>query len=102
MHDLQLELDGITTNVPIDIIGVNQVGYEEGNDTFTAGRDVPWLQEQQEDGVWATWGVTYRDVVILDGESKLVAVYNLTDQSLGDTPNYDALKKLLVDAANAE
>jgi formylmethanofuran dehydrogenase subunit A len=44
--------------------------------------------------------VTFRDVVILDGDNKVIAVYNLTSNSLGTSANYAALKQLFLDAAN--
>ena len=95
---MQDELGAADTSLSIEIVGVNEVGFESGNDTFTDGRDLPWLQEAGE-GVWGAWNVTYRDVIIVDGENKVVAVYNLTDNDLADTAKYDALKQLFLDAA---
>ena len=82
----------------LEIIGVNQAGFESGNDTFTDGRDLPWLQEDAGASVWEEWDVTYRDVWILDGENKPIDVYNLTDNDLEDPANYDALRALFVEA----
>ena len=60
--------------------------------------------------VWGAWrvnnlrpeqpGVTYRDVIVLDRENRAVAVYNLTEHSLGDPANYAALKDILRAAAS--
>ena len=48
-----------------------------------------------------SWLVTWRDVIILDGDNVQVGVYNLTTNPLGAPPNanYDALKQLLITAA---
>jgi hypothetical protein len=63
---------------------------------------LPWLQDTNTANVWASWAVTYRDVLVLNGENVPVAVYNLTEHDLTDAGNYAALKKLMIDAANAE
>lgn len=81
---------------------MNQVGQESGNDSITSGRDLPWLQETAAFDVWAAWQVTYRDVVVLDAENRPVAAFNLTEHDLSVQSNYDALKTLLVDTANAQ
>jgi hypothetical protein len=78
---------------------VNGVGYEAGNESVSADRDLPWLQDVADQNVWTTWAPVYRDVIILDAEGRHVASYNLTTYSLGDTINYEDLKKLLVDEA---
>ncbi|MEI8255804.1 MAG: hypothetical protein WCJ30_09040 [Deltaproteobacteria bacterium] len=96
---MQTEINGITTRVPIRIFGVNQVGLEVGNATFTAGRSIPWLQEGTALDVWTLWGVTYRDVVILDTRNYRVDVYNLTANDLAIPANYAALRDLLLSHA---
>ena len=55
--------------------------------------DLPLLQD--EANVWSDWNVTYRDVVILDGNNEAVDVYNLTENDLSDPDNYAALAALL-------
>ncbi len=77
------------------MLGINGVGYESGNATITEGRDLPWLQDTPETEVWALWSIAYRDVVVLDEEGVVVAVYNLTNHDLADSDNYDALRSLL-------
>ena len=66
---------------------------------MTEGRDLPWLQENSDYPVWTTWAPVYRDVIILDANNVQVGVFNLTDTSLGETENHDALKQMFVDAA---
>ena len=51
---------------------------------------------------WGTWAPTYRDVLIADADGELAGIYNLTDNSLSDDGNYDALKQMLIDAAQGQ
>ena len=69
------------------------------NELMCEGRDLPWLQEDEEHLVWDVWGVTYRDVWVLDVNNELVGVFNLTGTSLGDPTNYAALRALFEQAA---
>lgn len=84
----------------IEIHGVNSIGDESDNPVVCSGRDIPWLQDVPAEGVWALWGVTYRDVIILDEQNEVVGVYNLTANDLQDPLKYAELKALLVAAAN--
>lgn len=79
---------------------MNDVGYESGNASVTAGRTLPWLQATAMADVWKDWSPTYRDVVLLDGDGKVVGIYNLTTHDLGVAANYAELKALFVAAAN--
>ena len=80
----------------LSIVGINPKGYESGNSLMTEGRDLPWLQEVVDESVWGIWAVNYRDVVILDEENKVLAVYNLTQNDLNDDAKYNELKDLLL------
>lgn len=80
----------------IAIIGLNELGEEGSNEVITEGRDLPWLQDTAEQAVWSQWGVTYRDVVLVDPEGSIVGVYNLTNQDLGQSSNYEALRDALL------
>lgn len=80
---------------------MNQTGYEAGNAAICNGRTIPWLQETADEQVWEAWAVTYRDVVILDGNNVVVGVYNLTEHDLSDPANRDALKKKLRNAGGS-
>jgi len=93
---MQTDLDA--SGLTVEIIGVNQVGAESGNDSITDGRDLAWLQETTDQDVWADWSVTYRDVIIVGEDGKPVDVYNLTDNDLDVQGNYDALLQLFTDA----
>jgi hypothetical protein len=84
------------------ILGVNQAGQEQGNEAICQGRSLPWLQDTTEQNVWGKWGVTWRDVVILDRENRPIAVYNLTQHDLAQEANRDSLAALLRRAAAAK
>ncbi len=79
----------------VSILGVNETGYDSGNADFTEGRDLPWLQDEADVDAWSLWSVTFRDLIILDGENVMVGVYNLTEHDLALLENYQALKAML-------
>jgi hypothetical protein len=99
LQQLQDELDVEEPTLQFAILGINDIGFESGNDSITEGRDLPWLQATTEQDVWEAWGVTYRDVWVLDGENKPVGVFNVTSNSLADPTNFATLKQLFLDAA---
>jgi hypothetical protein len=95
---MQAELLLANPSTRVRIVGVNRDGSQSGNATMTSGRTLPWLQVP--DGrVWSEWGVTYRDVMILDAQNRVVGVYNLTSNDLQNQANYDTLKAMLLQAA---
>ena len=83
----------------ISILGVNEAGYESGNDTITEGRSLPWLQDTAEVDAWAQWSVNYRDVIIRDEQGIVFDVYNLTGNGLDEPANYADLMGLALEAA---
>lgn len=99
MQDLQDDLDLNHPEVDVQILGVNDIGFESANDQMTDGRDLPWLQATVEQDVWELWGVTYRDVWVLDADNVPVGVFNVTSNNLGDPTNYETLKQMFLDAA---
>lgn len=86
---MQSELDDVV------IIGVNEFNYFSDDDSFTKGRDLPWLHEEADDNVWDAWMVTYRDVIIVDADGYPVDVFNLSDNNLSDPALYAELRELL-------
>ncbi len=70
--------------LPIQILGVNGVGYESGNERATEGRDIPWLQDTEDVDAWTLWDVRYRDVYVVDREGNLRFIYNLTTHDLSN------------------
>ena len=85
----------------IVILGVNEAGYGN-NEAICEGRDLPWLQDTEEADWWGSWGITYRDVVILNRDGNEEAVFNLTEHNLGTPNEYAAFKTLLLDVAGQE
>jgi len=105
---MQNELRSEYPDAPIQIVGVNEFGHESGNPLMAANHATPILQDVDADNngssdVWYdNWGVTYRDVKILNQQNELVGTVNLTPPSgydLGESINYDALKKIMADVA---
>ena len=72
--------------------GVNEAGYDNFEYVTNPGSTQPWVQDTEDVDVWHSWEVTYRDVVILDGENKRRAVFNLTSDTLYLPDNYDDIK----------
>ena len=97
---MQGELNATSTTLPIRILGLNAVGQESGNGDITAGRTLPWLQDTHSQDVWTRWKVTWRDVIVLDGDNKVAGIYNLTEHNLATAANYDSLKAFLMKVAN--
>ena len=95
---MQQELDASGANVWI--VGVDGIGYEDTTSRITEGRDLAWLQDTAEAGVWDSWGIAYRDVVVLDGDNRYLRTFNLTSGSLSDEGNYDELKDYLAEASD--
>ena len=62
--------------------------------------DLPLFIDTEEESVWDDWGVTFRDVIIVDGDNQQVAVFNLTTHDLEELENRNSLKALLLDAAD--
>ena len=102
---MQKELEADYPSLDIQLIGVNKVGQEAGNESATEGRDIPLLQDidANDDGdsdVWSDWNVEWRDVVILNANNMKVGAYNLTIHNLAYPANYATLKQMLIDAAS--
>jgi hypothetical protein len=95
---MQEEFDILELDVKIQ--GVNEAGYEHGLDDMSDLGDLPVLQDTEEEDVWLSWEVTFRDVYILDHENYLVGTYNLTTYSLAVEENYDELKAMFIAAAS--
>jgi hypothetical protein len=107
---MQAEILAANPQSKVRILAVNGPGYEAGNDFLE--HDLPCLQDGAK-GPWTTWNPIYRDVVVLDGENRKVAVTNLTDAPLAEysaatgqyetnAANYAALKQVLLGAAGED
>ncbi len=103
---MQHDLDTNWSHLNIQILGINGVGYEDGNAWFTSAADIPWLQDADansdlQSNVWAEWQVAYRDVVILDAENVPAGTFNLTTYSLGDGESYSRLRQMFISTATS-
>ncbi len=96
---MQAEIDSQETLRAIQILGVNGIGLESGNDGMTSGRDLPWLQPVTGEDVWTLWQVEYRDVIILGPGNERLGTFNLTANNLSDPVNYASLMNQLSEAA---
>ena len=97
---MQGELDAAGTNVPIQLLGVCQSGFDSNNNGFTDGRDIPWLQDEEGIGAQIEWGAFKEDFVIVDQNGDIVEIIDLQSMSLVNSSNYDAVKQQLIDLAN--
>jgi hypothetical protein len=93
---MQAEILAANPASKIRILAVNDVGQE----TYVAtaadpGHVVPILQDTAAVGAWGLWSVTYRDVVILDGEGMPLGVFNLTEHDLSVPEAYGTLLDFL-------
>jgi len=61
---------------------VNEAGFEDGNDLVCDGRDTAWLQDTADQDAWGMWDVAYRDVIVLDQNSTVIGVVNLSTYDL--------------------
>lgn len=87
--------------IEVRLLTVNEVGHDSGIPELAAITDLPILQDDADTMVWSTWGVTWRDVYVLDGRNEIVAVYNLSEHSLANPDYYEELKSILI-AAGAD
>ncbi len=98
---MQAEINAIDPPMPVRLLGVNEVGFEEDNEDMCFQRDLAWLQDTEADNVWAMWGSERWDVFILDDEGLLVEIYDvsLENNQLGDPANYNELMRILLELA---
>ncbi len=82
-------------------MGVNRFDAAPDNFNITLLNSIlPWLQDTTQQKVWDRWGITYRDVMILDAFNRPIAPnYNLTVHDLGVATNYATLRKTLLSIA---
>jgi len=101
LDKLQKDLE-TSGGTPVQILAVNEAGYESSLNQMSALGDLPVLTDRANNAVWDSWDVTYRDVVILDGKNECYAVFNLTNTSIQDPDNYAELKALFEGARNGD
>ena len=76
--------------------GINHSDSADWNDFAIAETSLPWLQDPPKDGVWDAWKAAWRDVYVLDGQNRRLAVYPVYDKPLDDPANYEELKGLVL------
>jgi hypothetical protein len=98
---MQDEINALNPPIPVRILGVNKVGYEEKNEEMCRDRDLAWLQDTEEANVWGVWGAERWDIFVLDTESRLIDIYDVGagHNPLNDPLNYDELKRHLLELA---
>jgi len=96
---MQNELADEEPGLGIQLLAINESGFDSGLGTMSALGDLPLLQDTGEESVWDDWDVTFRDVVILNSDNEQVGVFNLTVNNLADADNYEELKALLIATA---
>jgi hypothetical protein len=98
MMQEEMESEGHAT--PIHVAGVNEPGSEGGNDAFTVGLGLPWLQDTAAAMAGASWGAEHFDLVIVDQDNVAVAVYSLIEYDLSDPADYNEIKRALAAVAD--
>ena len=96
---MQAELEAEYPSLEIHLIGVNENGFSSGNSSVAAISSLPLIQDNSTEQIWSTWGVTFRDVIILNEDNQIVTSFNLTQNALSNSTNYANLKSLLVTEA---
>lgn len=89
--------------VPVSLLGINEIGYESGNDTINDGHTLPWLQDVPGEDVFDTWPpARIRELKIVGRDGVVSATFDLNDADPNDTSHADAIVQALLDAAEAE
>lgn len=69
----------------VEILAVNEIGYDNFEYVDTVSSQLPWVQDVEEVNAWDLWEITYRDLVILDQDNIFLTTYNLTDNPMWTT-----------------
>jgi hypothetical protein len=85
----------------VEAVAINRIADAGVNDAIIESlNSIPWLQDNESQRVWDTWGVEWRDIVVLDPFNRPLFRNNLTDHSLTIPENRATLTAALVNAAN--
>jgi hypothetical protein len=95
---MEAELAKEHPELSVAILAIDEVGHEDGMPDVAKTADLPCLQDTEKDDVWGSWGATWRDVYVVNRANEVVAIYNLTENSLADATNYATLEAMLIDA----
>lgn len=97
---MQTELDSTHPNLEIEIFAINMIGTGAGTAYFSPSLDLPMVQDSSSLEIWDDWGALWRDVFILNENNELVLTYNLTQNNLSNSSNYNTLMQYFVDTAS--
>ena len=96
---MQDEISSEYPELPIKILSINQIGAENGVESFNESHALPMVNDNANDEIWVQWESQWRDFYILNKQNELLEVYNLTQNNLNDPLNYQELKQKLIEAA---
>lgn len=82
------------------MLGVNGAGAEDGVLDMTDGHMIPLVQDVYTGGMEEMWGARHFDLMILDRDGAVAAVWKMTEHDLTDPVEYESLKALLLQLAN--
>ena len=97
---MQDEINAEYPELNIQLLAIGRTGGDSGLSGMADSGDLPLFVDNDVENVWDDWGVTLRDVVILNEHNQQVAVFNLSTFSLSTPENYATLKALLIDTAD--
>jgi len=98
---MQNELNGEAPDA-VAMVTVNEAGFEAGLQVMAEVADLPLLQDNEEEEVWASWEAQYHDIMILDRSNRCYTIFSVTTQKLREEENYNALKALFQAAIDGE
>jgi hypothetical protein len=89
------ELAAEEPSVTVRGFGINHPDSAAWNDLAIGETNLPWLQDPPLRSVWTSWDAEWRDVVILDGQNRKLAAFEVYFKPLDVPENYAALKDML-------
>ena len=96
---MQAQLENNHPNLDIEIFAINMAGTGAGASSLSSNINLPMVQDSNTLGIWNDWDAGWRDVFILNENNELVMIYNLTQNNLGNTNNYNTLMSHFIDIA---
>jgi hypothetical protein len=82
------------------VLGVNAWDQAAGNEAFVEGIALPWLQDDADTYAWGLWDADWRDLYVLDAESRLEGTINLTACDLASEAHQAIVADLMRSAAD--
>ena len=95
---MAVELENSHPNLDVEMFAINMPG-SGGATSLASNIHLPMVQDTGSLGIWSDWGAAWRDVYILNENNELVMVYNLTQNNLGSSSNYNTLMSHFIDLA---